>query len=70
MSSIVSKADLRSIVSLLAITTLIGLVIYVVIRSDMRITVSGTVDIANLFTVFLTIISVIIGWLFGRRETQ
>jgi hypothetical protein len=39
-----------------------------VLKSNVEITVSGSIDVNVLFTAFITVISVIMGWLFGRQE--
>jgi len=67
---LVDKITLRSIVAIIAISTLVFIVLYLFIRSDIRVTVSGTLDIAQVLTTFLTLIGVVMGWLFGRQDTR
>lgn len=64
---ILDKITLRSIIALSAIYTLIAIVIYILLRSDIAINISGSIDISQIVTVFLTLVSVVIGWLFGRE---
>lgn len=65
---LIDKVTLRSIISMLSISSLIFLIIYIVIRSDIEIKIGGVIDISQIITAFLTIISVVLGWLFGRSK--
>lgn len=64
---ILDKITLRSIIALSAIYTLIAIVIYILLRSDIAINILGSIDVSQMITVFLTLVSVVIGWLFGRE---
>jgi len=68
MIGIIDKFTLRSIIAMVAVSSLVGIVIYFVIKSDARVSVTGSIDISQLFTAFLTLIGVVLGWLFGRQE--
>jgi len=64
----IDKVTLRSIVAIIAISSLVSIVMYFVLRSDARVSITGSIDISQLFTAFLTLIGVVLGWLFGRQE--
>lgn len=66
--SVISKADLRTGVALISILSLVGIIVYIIVRSEIRIVISDSVNVNNIVSVFLTLISVVVGWLFGRRE--
>ena len=68
ISFFIRKITLRAYVVFLAFTSFIAVVLYIVFRSRIEITVSGSIDVNVLFTAFISLISVIMGWLFGRHE--
>jgi hypothetical protein len=67
-SFFVRKITLRAYVVFLAFTSFIYIVLYIVSRSRIEISVSGSIDVSVLVTAFITVISVLMGWLFGRYE--
>lgn len=68
ISFFLRKITLRAFVVFLAFTSFIAIISYMVLKSNVEITVSGSIDVNVLFTAFITVISVIMGWLFGRQE--
>jgi len=68
LRELASKASLRAIIAVLSLVSLIAIVFYIIIRSDIRITVTGSIDVAQVITAFLSIIAVVIGWLFGSKS--
>jgi hypothetical protein len=70
LREIISKASLRAVIALSAFFSLLAMVIYIVIISVKDVKIGGSIDAMQLFTAFMTIIGLIIGWLFGRQEVR
>jgi lipopolysaccharide export LptBFGC system permease protein LptF len=70
LREIISKASLRAVIALSAFFALLAMVIYIVIISVKDVKLSGSIDAMQLVTAFLTIIGLVIGWLFGRQEVR
>jgi len=68
LREVLGKATLRAYVAVLTITSLVAIVLYIIFRADVRVGFQGSIDIGQLMTAFITIISVVIGWLFGRQQ--
>jgi len=70
LREIISKASLRAVIAISAFFALLAMVIYIVIVSVKDIKLSGNIDAAQLVTAFLTVIGLVIGWLFGRQGAR
>jgi len=63
------KATLRGYVVFLTTTVFTGLVTYIVVRSDVKLSVSGSLDINTLIVAFVALINTSMSWLFLKRKT-
>jgi hypothetical protein len=68
ISFFIRKITLRAYVVFLAFTSFIAIVLYIMLRSRVDLTISGNLDVNIILTAFISLISVIMGWLFGRYE--
>lgn len=68
MSLFLRKITLRAYVVILSLTSFIITVLYIIFKSDIKIEITGSIDINALITAFVALISVIMGWLFGRSR--
>lgn len=68
LRSFFSKITLRAYVVFTSISVFLAIVVYIVLRSSIDMRISGSLDVNQIFTAFITLISVILGWLFGRRQ--
>jgi hypothetical protein len=68
ISFFISKITLRAYVVFLAFTSFIVIVLYIILKSRIDLTISGNLDVNIILTAFISLISVIMGWLFGRQE--
>lgn len=66
----IDRVTLRGIISIASVFSLIFIVVYIVITSANDIRITGSIDIGQIITVFLTLIGVVIGWLFGREQRR
>jgi len=67
MSFFTSKITLRAYIVFTAFTSFVFSVVYIILMSDIDIKVRGEIDVAMLLAAFISLISVVIGWLFGKR---
>jgi len=66
---VLQKASLRSYAVFLFLTLFAALIVYIVLRADVELKISGSIDASSLLTVLVSIVMVVVGWLFGRRST-
>ncbi|MEM2445926.1 MAG: hypothetical protein QW734_04650 [Candidatus Bathyarchaeia archaeon] len=67
---LISKASLRGYAVFLFLTVFAGIVVYIFVRSDIKFTVAGSLDINTVIVAFVGIVSTITAWLFSRRREE
>jgi len=68
MSFFLSKVTLKAYVVFLAFTSFIFAVLYIILNSEIDFKVVGEIDMSMMLTAFISLISVIVGYLFGKRS--
>jgi hypothetical protein len=68
ISFFLRKITLRAYVVFLAFTSFVAVILYIVFKSRIDLTISGNLGVNIILTAFISLISVIMGWLFGRSE--
>jgi hypothetical protein len=68
LREILGKANLRAIVILGSVLTLWTMILYVLFKASPEIKISGTINIDVLIGAFISIISTVMGYLFGVEK--
>lgn len=67
---IINKATLRAFVIVGSFTILWSIILFIIVKSSVNISVTGTIDLSMLFGAFVSIISFALGYLFGKEVAR
>lgn len=66
--TVLDKITLRAYAFFVIVSLFVFVVVYVVINSEVGLRISGEVDASLLLIALISIVNLVMGWLFGRRR--